>query len=55
VIAVHVCFGKLCLNLACTLRLEGKKIPVLGLGAPWRNQIRKPQSLNVLELKPLDE
>jgi len=55
VIAVYVCFGKLCLDLARTVRLKGKKIAVLGLGAPWRNQIRKPQSLNVLEFKPLDE
>jgi hypothetical protein len=50
VIAVHVDFGKLGLNLACTPRPKGEKIAVLGLSAPWRNQIRKPQSLNVLEL-----
>ena len=54
-VAVHVDFGKLCLNLACTRRPKGKKIAVLGLSAPWRNQIRKPQSLNVLKRKPLDE
>jgi hypothetical protein len=45
-IAVHVGFGKLCLNLACTPRPIGKKIAVLGLSAPWRNQICKPQSLS---------
>jgi len=55
VIAVHVDFGKLCLNLGCTRRPKGKKIAVLGLSAPWRNQIRKPQSLNVLKREPLDE
>src|SRR5262249_52792235 len=55
VIAVHVYFGKLCLNFACTSRLKGKKIAVLGLGGPWRNQIRKPQSLDVLGFESLDE
>lgn len=55
VIAVHVDCGKPCLNLACTRRPKGKKIAVLGLSAPWRNQIRKPQPLNVLKRKPLDE
>jgi hypothetical protein len=55
VIAVDICFGKLCLDLACTRRFICKKIAVLGRSAPWRNQIRKPQSLDVLELKPLDE
>jgi hypothetical protein len=55
VIAVHVYFGKLCLNLACTPRLKGKEIAVFGLSAPWRNQIRKPQSLDMLKPKPLDK
>jgi hypothetical protein len=55
VIAVQVYVGKLCLNLACTPRPKAKKIAVLDLSAPRRNQIRKPQSLNVLERKPLDE
>src|SRR5215475_8431444 len=55
VIAVYVDFGKLCLNLACTRRPKRKKIAVLGLSAPRRNQIRQPQSLNVLKRKPLDE
>jgi hypothetical protein len=55
VIAVHVDFSKLCLNLGCTRRPKGKKIAVLGLSAPWRNQIREPQSLNVLKRKPLEE
>ena len=55
VIAVHVDFGKLCLNLACTRRPKGKKIAMLSLRAPWRNQICNPQSVNVLQRKPLDE
>jgi hypothetical protein len=48
VIAVHVDFGKLCLNLAGTPRPRGKKIAVLGRSTRWCNQIRKPQSLNVV-------
>jgi hypothetical protein len=55
VIAVHVDFGKLCLNLACARRPKGKKIAMLSLRAPWRNQICNPQSVNVLQRKPLDE
>jgi hypothetical protein len=55
VIAVHMDFGKLCLNLASTPGLKSKKIAAFGVSAPWRNQIRKPQSLDVLDLKPLDE
>ena len=55
VIAVHMDFGKLCLNFAGTPRPKGKKIAVLGLCAPWRSQICKPQSFNVLKRKPLDK